>query len=105
MYRFLECTVSQYMTRSVRTVAPRVTMRELEVLSEQHDFNAFPVVEGEKVLGIVTKFDFLQAFAFTTGQMVPDYDTLMNRPVAEVMTEGDYSQKHDRAELFERRVV
>ena len=28
------------------------------------------VVEG-KMLGIVTKFDFLRAFAFTTGQMVP----------------------------------
>ena len=38
--------------------------------------------------GIVTKFDFLRAFAFTTGQMVPHYDELMKRPVAEVMTEA-----------------
>ena len=30
--------------------------------------------------GIVTKFDFLRAFAFTTGQMVPHYDELMKRP-------------------------
>ena len=29
------------------------------------------------MLGIVTKFDFLGAFAFTTGQMVPHYDELM----------------------------
>jgi CBS-domain-containing membrane protein len=70
MYRFLECTVSQYMTRSVKTVTHQVTMRELEALFEQHDFNAFPVVEKGKILGIVTKFDFLRAFAFTTGQMV-----------------------------------
>jgi CBS domain-containing protein len=28
-------------------------------------------VEEGKMLGIVTKFDFLRAFAFTTGQMVP----------------------------------
>jgi CBS-domain-containing membrane protein len=88
MYRFLECTVDQYMTRSVKTVTSQVTMRELETLFEQHDFNAFPVVEKRKMLGIVTKFDFLRAFAFTTGQMVPHYDELMNRRVAEVMTEG-----------------
>jgi CBS domain-containing protein len=88
MYRFLECTVSQYMTRSVKTVTRQVTMRELEALFEQHDFNAFPVVEKGKMLGIITKFDFLRAFAFTTGQMVPHYDELMNRLVAEVMTEA-----------------
>jgi CBS domain-containing protein len=88
MYRFLECTVGQYMTHSVKTVTRQVTMHDLEALFEQHDFNAFPVVEQEKVLGVVTKFDFLRAFAFTTGQMVPSYDELMSRPVAEVMTEA-----------------
>jgi CBS domain-containing protein len=46
------------------------------------------VVEDKKMLGIVTKFDFLRAFAFTTGQMVPHYDELMRHPVAEVMTEA-----------------
>src|SRR6516162_139029 len=51
-------------------------------------FNSFPFVEEGKMLGIVTKFDFLRAFAFTTGQMVPHYDELMKRPVAEVMTEA-----------------
>ena len=40
------------------------------------------------MLGIVTKFDFLRAFAFTTGQMVPHYAELMRRPVAEMMTEA-----------------
>ena len=63
-------------------------MRELGKLFERHDFNSFPVVEDKKMLGIVTKFDFLRAFAFTTGQMVPHYDELMRRPVAEVMTEA-----------------
>jgi CBS domain-containing protein len=40
------------------------------------------------MFGIVTKFDFLRAFAFTTGQMVPHYDELMRRPVGEMMTEA-----------------
>ena len=71
MYRFLECTASQYMTRSVETVTRQVTMLDLETLFEKHDFNAFPVVEAEKMLGIVTKLDFLRAFAFTTSRIGP----------------------------------
>jgi CBS domain-containing protein len=88
MYRFLERTADRYMTRAVTTVTRQVSLRELEALFEKHDFNSFPVVEEGKVLGIVTKFDFLRAFAFTTGQMVPHYDELMKRPVAEMMTEA-----------------
>ena len=76
------------MTRAVTTVTRQTTMRELEALFEKHDFNSFPVVEEGKMLGIVTKFDFLRAFAFTIGQMVPHYDELMRRPVGEMMTEA-----------------
>ena len=57
-------------------------MRELGALFEKHDFNAFPVVEDG------SKFDFLRAFAFTSSQVVPHYDELMGRPVADVMTEA-----------------
>jgi CBS domain-containing protein len=88
MYRFLECTVGQYMTCDVTIVTRQGTLRDLEALFEKHDFNSFPVVEEGKMLGIVTKFDFLKAFVFTTGQMVPHYDELMKRPVAEIMTEA-----------------
>jgi CBS domain-containing protein len=76
------------MTRSVKTVTRRMSLRELEALFEQHDFNAFPVVEERKMVGIITKFDFLRAFIFTTGQMVPHYDDFMKRLVEEVMTEA-----------------
>jgi len=88
MYRFLECTVGQYMTRQVKTVSRQVTLRELEALFEKHDFNAFPVVEGAEPVGLVTKFDFLKAFAFTTGQLLPHYDEIMKRTVGEVMTDA-----------------
>ena len=76
------------MTRAVTTVTRQTIMRELEALFEKNDFNSFPVVEEGKMLGIVTKFDFLRAFAFTTGQMVPHYDELLQLPVAEMMTEA-----------------
>jgi len=88
MYRFLEATAEQYMTRAVTTMTRQTTMRELGATIAQRDFNSFPVVEDGRVSGIVTKFDFLRAFAFTTGQMVPRYDDLMKRPVAEMMTEA-----------------
>jgi CBS domain-containing protein len=88
MYRFLALTVAQYMTRSVKSVTRQTTMRELEVLFAEHDFNAFPVVEEDELLGVVTKLDFLRAFAFTTGQMVPSYEELMQRRVADAMTEA-----------------
>ena len=56
MYGFLGCTVEQYMTRTVVAVNRQMTMRELGALFEQHDFNAFPVVEDDKILGIVRLF-------------------------------------------------
>jgi CBS domain-containing protein len=88
MYGFVGCTVSQFMTRTVMTVNRQTTMRELATLFEKHDFNAFPVVEDGKLLGIISKFDFLRAFAFTTSQVVPHYNELMSRPASEVMTEA-----------------
>jgi CBS domain-containing protein len=86
MYRFLECTAGQYMRRSVITVTRQVTLRDLKALFDKYDFNSFPVVEGAKMVGIVTKFDFLRAFVFTTSQMVPHYDDLMKRAVEQIMT-------------------
>jgi CBS domain-containing protein len=88
IYRFIQWMTGEYMTRSVVSVTPDLTMRELELLFERHDFNSFPVLDRGKMVGIVTKFDFLKAFAFTTGQIVPHYDELMQRTVAEVMSEA-----------------
>jgi len=88
MYGFLARTAGQFMTPTVVTVERQTTIRQLGTLFEKHDFNAFPVVEDGKVLGLVTKFDFLRTFAFTSSQMVPHYDDLMNRRVEDVMTEA-----------------
>src|SRR5262249_56125524 len=87
MYRFLEYPAGQYMPHPVKTVTRRTTMRELEGLFDKHDFNAFPVVEGGRMVGLVTKFDFLKTFAFTTNQLLPQYDELMKRTVGELMTQ------------------
>ena len=88
MYGFLACTAGQFMTPTVITVERQTTIGQLGALFEQHDFNAFPVMEDGKVLGLVTKFDFLRTFAFTSSQMVPHYDDLMSHRVADLMTEA-----------------
>jgi CBS domain-containing protein len=88
MYRFLEFRTGRYMTRKVVVVTRKMTIRQLQKLFEKHDFNSFPVLEDGKVVGIITKLDFLRNFAFTTGQMLPRYNELMARTIAEVMTEA-----------------
>jgi len=86
MHRFLEATAGQYMTRTVKTVERETTMRELERMFEADEFNCYPVRDGDDIVGIVSQFDLLKCFAFNPGRMVPAYDDLLSRMVADVMT-------------------
>lgn len=86
MYRFLQQTVADYMTRNVKTVTRGMTVGELNQMFERDDFNTYPVEEDGQVVGLVTKFDLLKCFAFTPNQMMPRYDDLMDRTVADIMT-------------------
>ena len=86
MYSFLEQTVADHMTRDVKTVTRSVTLRELGDLFEKDDFNAYPVEENAQVVGVVSKFDHLACFVFTPAHMMPRYDDLMKRTVADIMT-------------------
>ena len=86
MYRFLEQTAGQYMTRTVTTVSRDLSIREVNDMFERDDFNSYPVQEDNQVVGIVTKFDLLKCFAFTPSQILPRYAELMQRTVGEAMT-------------------
>ena len=74
------------MTRAVKTVTRDLTVREVSYMFERDDFNGYPVEEGGRAVGIITKFDLLKCFAFTPSEMLPRYGDLMNRTVAELMT-------------------
>jgi predicted transcriptional regulator len=74
------------MTRNTKTVSRNVTLRELGHLFVKDDFNAYPVEEEARIVGLVTKFDFLACFVFTMSYMIPRYDDLMKRTVGEIMT-------------------
>jgi CBS domain-containing protein len=49
--------VSSVMTPDVETIASNATVREVLDLIERVTFNAFPVVDGEVLVGIVTTAD------------------------------------------------
>lgn len=85
MYRFLEQVTADAMTRNAKTVSRHVTLSELGDLFEKDDFNAYPVEESSQVIGLVSKFDYLANFVFTPAHMVPRYEQLMKRTVADIM--------------------
>ena len=86
MESFIEQVVADYMTRDVKTVTRGLTLRELGDLFERDDFNTYPVEENGQVVGVVSKFDHLACFVFTPAHMMPRYDDLMKRTVADIMT-------------------
>ena len=88
IFRFLKSTAGQIYDAGRQERDASMQHGRTENIISQYDFDALPVVEGGTMLGIVTKFDFLRVFAFTTGQMVPRYDELMKRTVGDVMTKA-----------------
>jgi CBS domain-containing protein len=86
LYTFLEQVTADAMTRNAKTVSRHLTLRELGDLFEKEDFNAFPVEENSQVVGVVSKFDYLANFIFTPAHMIPRYEDLIKRTVADVMT-------------------
>lgn len=85
MRSFIGLTVNDAMTRPVVTLSPQATASELEALFERYDYNSFPVVENDRLVGIVTKFDFLRNFIFTPDSVLPHYQELMQRRIGEIM--------------------
>jgi acetoin utilization protein AcuB len=58
-------TVGEIMTRDVITVHPWDTIEDALLILHQRRFGALPVVEGRKLVGIITKADILAAFIDT----------------------------------------
>ncbi len=86
MYEFLEYRVSDFMSRNGVSVTRRTLLEEAERLFERHDFNMLPVLEGRRLIGVLTKLDFLKAFSFGPGRLVPHYQEILRHKVETVMT-------------------
>ena len=85
MKNFVLFYVKDAMTKDVVSVTSSMGLRELKSLFEKHDYNSFPVVEEGKLIGIVTKLDFLKHFIITPKSMIPNYDALLDDTVEAVM--------------------
>jgi len=58
------------------TVPPSMSVREVMALTQRHRISGLPVVEGHRVVGIVTNRDLR-------------FETNLDQPVANIMTKGD----------------
>jgi len=55
------CTVGQIMTRAMVTISSQATIREAAQRLRHHRIGALPVVDGEQLIGILTRSDLLDA--------------------------------------------
>ncbi len=86
MQTFLDWRVLHVMTRDVVTVDPELPLRVLQERFDEHEVNAFPVVDGQgTLLGVVTKLDLLRAYRFEPDQLLPPMESVQKTPVAQLM--------------------
>jgi CBS domain-containing protein len=67
--------VSDVMSRDVRTVTPDAPLAAVVDLMERHHIKRIPVVDGGKVVGIVTRANLLHAMASFIGEIAPSAAT------------------------------
>ncbi|MDR1179669.1 MAG: CBS domain-containing protein [Spirochaetales bacterium] len=56
----MKLMVKAYMTKPVICAAPTATMREIERLMVRHHAGRIPIVEDKRLLGIITRWDYLE---------------------------------------------
>jgi CBS domain-containing protein len=59
--------VSDCMTRSPKTCPPDATLADAAAIMLKHKFGCLPVLDGDKLVGILTESDFVAAFAGDTS--------------------------------------
>ncbi len=77
--------VREIMSHPARTVAPEMTLGDLLRLFSSDDFDAYPVVRGEKLVGIISRADSIKPFAGKTTNKTTDFDAITGTTVEQVM--------------------
>jgi CBS domain-containing protein len=67
-------------------VTPETTVGDLYRLFAANDFDAYPVVRGDTLVGVVSKLDALKVFALAKDQILPHFVDGMGTTVDEIMT-------------------
>lgn len=105
--------VKEIMTSEVVTVTPETDLRTLKEMFERYDFNSFPVLDGNKMVGIVSKLDLLKAFSpglnVSLGRALKLYSKdaadIMHTATIFVMPDDDVSKAADYMVEFKLRSV
>ena len=63
MQKAFAATVGDLMTREVRTIAPDDTIHEAAKKMAKHDISRLAVVEGGKLVGVISRADVVRALA------------------------------------------
>lgn len=103
--------VGDIMTKDVITVTPETGLKELKEMFERYDFNSFPVVDKERVVGVVSKMDLLKAFTAGLNVSLGRFMNLYSETTAEIMhtaiiyvsSEDDVSKAADYMVEFKLR--
>ncbi|MBN1934337.1 MAG: CBS domain-containing protein [Anaerolineae bacterium] len=74
---FYQLRVEEVMTRNVITVTPQTSMREFEAILRERRISGVPVVEGERLAGVISLADLIEALE--TGEMERTVGELMTR--------------------------
>ncbi|HEY2527766.1 MAG TPA: CBS domain-containing protein [Xanthobacteraceae bacterium] len=69
--RFSGRKVRDVMTRDVRTVTPDASLEDVVRIMERHNIKRVPVVEQDKVVGIITRANLLHAMASYAHEIAP----------------------------------
>lgn len=73
--------VSEYMTQPVITIAPDIPFRRAFDLMHSHGFNHLPLVDNDRVVGVVARTDLLLAAANFGSAEVPVSEIANNTPL------------------------
>ncbi|MEW6446944.1 MAG: CBS and ACT domain-containing protein [Bacillota bacterium] len=66
-YILAKVTVSEAMIKKPITVGPGVPIEEAALIMREHKIGCLPVVEGEKIVGIITQTDMVEALVRLFG--------------------------------------
>lgn len=86
--------VKDYMTKNVVTVSPQTTTEEVIKLMKESDHNSYPVVENNKLVGMVTSFDIVvkdwadHVSEIMSTKLVVANENLSINDASRVMSEG-----------------
>ncbi|QLH74712.1 MAG: CBS domain-containing protein [Methanomassiliicoccales archaeon] len=77
--------VSEIMKTDLITATEDMTIKDLKALFDRYDYNAFPVVRGKAMVGIVTKMDLFKTFSTGMRLTRSGYFNLWANKVGDIM--------------------